>query len=124
MNDNLKNKHLFARMGFATSGFFHAFLNEKSVRFHLIAALLVFLFLLFVRPPLIWWALVIIVVAMVISAELFNTAIEVLCDFVQPDHSEKIKIIKDVAAGAVLVASIGAVLVALVFLLEFFIFTD
>ncbi len=41
------------------------------------------------------------VTAFVLAAEIFNSAIEALCDFVETRHSEKIKIIKDIAAAAV-----------------------
>jgi diacylglycerol kinase len=37
---------------------------------------------------------------LVLIAELFNSAIEVLCDFVEPAHNEQIKIVKDIAAAA------------------------
>ena len=48
------------------------------------------------------WALVITLAALVITAEILNTAIERLCDFVQPKQDARIKTIKDLAAGAVL----------------------
>jgi diacylglycerol kinase len=43
----------------------------------------------------------------VISIELMNTAFETLCDVVEPNKNEQIKIVKDIAAGAVLSASLG-----------------
>jgi diacylglycerol kinase len=52
-------------------------------------------------------------VAMVWMAELFNTAIEKLCDHISPGYSKKIKFIKDVAAAAVLVTAIAALLTGL-----------
>ena len=54
------------------------------------------------------WTLVITLAALVITAEILNTAIERLCDFVQPKQDARIKTIKDLAAGAVLCASGGA----------------
>ncbi len=45
--------------------------------------------------------LILVVTAFVLAAEIFNSAIEALCDFVETRHSEKIKIIKDIAAAAV-----------------------
>ena len=121
MNDKLKNKHLFTRLRFALAGLSHAVSNEKSIRFQLLVGASVVLFLLVLQPAMIWWAIIIVVIAMVVSAELFNTAIEVLCDFLETEHNEKIKIIKDVAAAAVLTTSIGAVLVAVIFVLDYFI---
>ena len=57
------------------------------------------------------WALVITLAALVITAEILNTAIERLCDFVQPRQDARIKTIKDLAAGAVLCASLAALIV-------------
>jgi diacylglycerol kinase (ATP) len=45
--------------------------------------------------------LILVVTAMVLVAEIFNSAIEALCDFVETRHNEKIKVIKDIAAAAV-----------------------
>ena len=57
------------------------------------------------------WALVITLAALVITAEILNTAIERLCDFVQPRQDARIKTIKDLAAGAELCASLAALIV-------------
>lgn len=62
------------------------------------------------------WTAVIICIAMVIMAEMFNTCIELLCDLHTREYNEMIKAIKDIAAGAVLIASIGALLCALIIL--------
>jgi len=114
----MKNKELILRMGFAISGLRYAINCEKSIRFQLICALLMLLLMLVLQPALYWWAIVLIVMVMVVAAEMFNTAIESICDFIQPENDERIKNIKDVAAGAVLVTSIGAVLVAIALLLD------
>jgi len=114
----MKNKHLFFRMGFAISGLRYAISREKSLRFQLIAVFVVCGFLIIVQPPIYWWAILFVVIAMVVAAEMFNTAIEGICDFIQPEQDERIRNIKDVAAGAVLVTSVGATVVALVLLID------
>ncbi|MDQ2179055.1 diacylglycerol kinase family protein [Marinifilum sp. D714] len=53
-------------------------------------------------------------IGFVVVAELFNTAIENLCDFVQPDHHKQIKKIKDISAAAVLISAITAFLIGLI----------
>ena len=45
--------------------------------------------------------LTLVVTALVLVAEILNSAIEALCDFVEMRHNEKIKVIKDIAAAAV-----------------------
>lgn len=58
------------------------------------------------------WMIQITMIGLVMSIEGINTAIEYLADFVHPQHHEKIGLIKDIAAGAVFIASIIAVIVA------------
>ncbi len=58
------------------------------------------------------WVAIVLTIAAVWSLEAVNTAIEAICDRVSPEHHELIAIAKDVAAGAVLVAAMAAVLVA------------
>ena len=57
------------------------------------------------------WILQIFAIALVMSIEGLNTAAEEIADFVHPDFHNKIGFIKDVAAGAVFFAAIGAVLI-------------
>lgn len=57
------------------------------------------------------WMFQFIVVAMVLSTEAMNTAVEKLCDFVHPDFHERIGFIKDIAAGAVYFSAICAIIV-------------
>ena len=60
------------------------------------------------------WLLVLFCIGLVISLEMINSAIEVFCDMVTTDFHPQIKIIKDVAAGAVLVASIASLVIGLI----------
>ena len=60
------------------------------------------------------WLLVLFCIGLVISLEMINSAIERFCDLVTTDFHPSIKIIKDVAAGAVLVASITSLIIGLI----------
>ena len=67
------------------------------------------------------WATLIIVTAMVWMAELFNTCIEKIMDFLSTESHPQIKLIKDMAAAAVLIASIAALIVgAIIFIPKIF----
>ena len=57
------------------------------------------------------WALLVLAMVAVWSAEALNTAVEALGDAVSPDYSSHIARAKDVAAGAVLIAAVGAVVI-------------
>ena len=60
------------------------------------------------------WLLVLFCIGLVISLEMINSAIERFCDLVTTDFHPGIKIIKDVAAGAVLVASVTSLIIGLI----------
>jgi diacylglycerol kinase (ATP) len=108
----LKNRLFAARLRFALSGFAHALAAERSVRTHLLALSVALAALLYLRPAPVWWALVLLASSTVIAAELFNTALETLADHLHPELHPQIRIVKDCAAAAVLVAVIGALCVA------------
>lgn len=56
------------------------------------------------------WLVMIGLIALVIVTEIMNTALERLCDFIHPDQHEQIRNIKDLAAGAVLAASLASLI--------------
>ena len=58
-------------------------------------------------------ALIFAVSFAVLGLEILNTCVEKICDLIQPEFDERIKIIKDIAASAVFLMSIGAVIVGL-----------
>jgi len=82
-----------------------------SMRVHVVAFALVFTVLVAFRPEPVWWALTLLACAGVIAAELINTAIEHLADHLHPEIHPSIRIVKDCAAAAVLVAVLGAICV-------------
>lgn len=61
-------------------------------------------------------AMLVVVGALLLAVETLNTAIEMLCDYVQPSHDPKIGKIKDVAAGATAVTEIGGAVAVAVLL--------
>jgi undecaprenol kinase len=99
-------------MGYALAGVLHGLHRERSVRFQAVVLLLVFAALAVFRPEPIWWAAVALASASVLAAELLNTAIETLADHLSPEFHPQIRVVKDCAAGAVLVCVIGALVVA------------
>lgn len=114
----MKNAPFYRRMGFAFRGIHSAWTSERSFRFQIVAALGAFLFLgLFNAPPL-WWALFSLTIAGVLSAELLNTSLEHLTDLVHPEVHPAIKVVKDCAAGAVLIFSFASLMVFACFVVE------
>ena len=77
-----------------------------------------FLVLILTRPAPIWWAVLGLAVGIVLMAELFNSALETLIDHVHPEHHPEVGAAKDIAAAAVLLASIAAVVAGLAFAVD------
>lgn len=85
----------------------------------MVAGFYVLLFSLFYNFSAAQTALLIILIALIMFAEIVNTCIEELCNLISDRYEPIIRIAKDTAAGAVLVLSIAAVAVAVVFFLNF-----
>lgn len=117
----MKNQPLAARLRFAVAGLAATLRSESSFKVHVIAAVGVGAVLVWLRPAPLWWAIAALAVAFVLAAELFNTAIEHLADHLHPELDPRIKIVKDCAAAAVLVASLSALAVAVAFVVTLFI---
>ena len=87
--------------------------TERNFQIHLVAFILVisagFYFHIGIRQ----FVLILIVSALVFSLEAINTAIEKMCDEVTEERKESIRVIKDISAGAVLIASIFALAVGI-----------
>lgn len=92
----------------AIDGILWSVRTQKHMRYHFIAAAAVLLTALFLRVPALEFMLLAFAVTLVLFAELLNTAVEVVVDLVSPDYHPLAKQAKDVAAGAVLIASVGA----------------
>jgi len=92
----------------AIEGILWAARTQRHMRWHFLAALVVLLLAHFMRLSALEFILLAFAVTLVMFAELINTAVEVVVDMVSPEYHPLAKRAKDVAAGAVLVASIGA----------------
>lgn len=91
--------------------------GEKNFQVHCIIALLAIAtgFLLHISAQ--EWVIITICIALTLAFEMFNTALEHLCNIVQPSIHPTVKIIKDVCAGAVLIIALMSVVCgAIIFL--------
>lgn len=111
-----KNVSFVSRFKFALSGIAQEWARGFSFRVQTLCALALFGFCIVYRPPAIWCAVFVTLVSLVLGLELVNSALEALIDRLHPETHPEIKFVKDCLAGAVLVASIGSVLVFAVFL--------
>lgn len=109
-------KTLIKRIGFnhALSGLVYAFKTQINLKIHLIVAAIVVAAGYYFRLSLLEWLFICLAIFMVIIAELANTAIESLTNMLTMKFSPHAKAAKDVAAGMVLVAALGAVIIGLI----------
>lgn len=84
---------------------------EKHFLIHILAFLFVISLGLFFQISSLEWISLLLVSALVLVAEAINTALEHLCDHVTPEKHFQIKKIKDISAGAVLMAALFSVAV-------------
>ncbi|MDO9308370.1 MAG: diacylglycerol kinase [Deltaproteobacteria bacterium] len=103
----------------AISGILHAARTEKHMRNHFVAACLILLLALFLRVTPLEFALLALSILFVLCAEMLNTAVEAVVDLVSPEFHPLAKIAKDTAAGAVLIAACGAVIMGYLILAKY-----
>jgi diacylglycerol kinase (ATP) len=100
----------------AIEGVLHAARSERHVQYHLVTAACVLLLSYMLGLSRDDFIVISIVVILVLLAEMLNTAIEQVVDLISPDHHEKARIAKDVAAGGVLITAFGAVVLGYIIL--------
>jgi diacylglycerol kinase (ATP) len=110
----------FESLNCAIEGILWAVKTQGHMLFHVAAAILVLVAALVLRLTLHEFALMALAIILVLFAELVNTAIEVTVDLVSPDFHPLAQRAKDVAAGAVLLASVGALVLGYLALSRFF----
>lgn len=108
-----KSSSIVRSFRFAWEGIVHAFQTQRNFRFHTLISLAVTAvgIVLGLSPP--EWAILALTMALVLQAELVNTALEAIVDHVAPEFHTLAKIAKDCAAGGVFVVAVGAVAVGL-----------
>jgi diacylglycerol kinase (ATP) len=101
---------------FAFHGWGYVLKTQRNAWIHSMIATLVILMGLWLGLTPQDWAVLVITIAMVFTAEFINTAIEAVVDLASPTHHPLAKVGKDVGAAAVLVAALAAILVGLLIL--------
>lgn len=106
---------------YALRGIANAFTTERNMRFHAVASIVVVAAGLYFHVSRLEWIALVLCSGMVFCAEIINTSIEEIVDFVSPDKNPKAARIKDLSAGAVLITAIIAIVIAgIVFIPKFF----
>ncbi|MBE6109386.1 MAG: diacylglycerol kinase family protein [Erysipelotrichaceae bacterium] len=92
--------------------------KDPAIRLQMILAMLAMIAGFVLKLNIAEWIAVILCMGLVLSSEILNTCVEKVCDLYSKEEDERIKVIKDLAAGAVLVSAICALITAALILIS------
>ncbi|MCK4489796.1 MAG: diacylglycerol kinase family protein [Anaerolineales bacterium] len=98
---------------YALDGIKYILETQQNARIHLLFTLAVFILGFLLGITRIEWIALALTVGLVWAAELFNTAVEVMVDWISPEKHIAAKICKDISAGSVLVTAFISILVGI-----------
>lgn len=107
------NKSLLSSFKYAFEGIWHALRTNRNLRIDFIIALLVIILSLILQINPYEKGVLGITILLVICSEMINTSLEEMVNLITNEHRKEAKIAKDVAAGMVLIAAIGSVIVGI-----------
>lgn len=108
-NDKSVLLRLIDSFNFAINGLISAVKTERNMKIHYAAAVIVLIVSLFFNLSRVEYIVLVLTIALVIISELFNTAVEKLVDLVTEEYHPLAKLVKDISAGAVLIAALTSV---------------
>lgn len=106
-------KHTISLMN-AFKGIWTAIITQSNIRIHVFFGSLVIFLSAYLHVTFSEITNLLLAIALVMTAEMVNTSIEFMSDAVTLEHDDNIKLAKDVAAGAVLVAAMFAALIGII----------
>lgn len=112
-------ENLILKFKHAISGVIMGIAHDRSLRLHYIIAILVTIVFLFLKISVIEWGLLLLGMGVIIGLEYLNSAIELLCDHVEEEYHETIKLIKDFGAAGVLVAAFFVGIMGVLILIKY-----
>ncbi len=104
---------------FAIEGILHGAKTQAHLRYHFFSAAFVLLLSYVLGVSRSEFIVISLAVILVILAEMLNSAIETVVDLISPEYSEKARIAKDIAAGAVLITAFGAAVLGYIVLFPY-----
>ncbi len=99
---------LVRSFGWAFAGVWSMLRHQRNAQIHALITLVVLVFALVLRVSANEWVALVLAIALVLALEALNTALEAVVDLASPQFHPLAKQAKDTAAGAVLIAAIGA----------------
>jgi diacylglycerol kinase (ATP) len=100
----------------AFAGWWYVIRSQRNAWIHALATICVFSLSLWLKLALRDWAILLLTIAVVWTAEFLNTALEAVVDLASPHHHPLAKVGKDVGAAAVLIAALSAIVIGVLIL--------
>ena len=113
MKKVLSIKRLRKSFGYAFKGIDDVIEHEPNMKIHAVVAILVVIMAFILKVSIIEWIILVLLIGAVLAAETINTTIENLVDMYTKEYDEKAKIVKDTAAGTVLILAITSAIIGL-----------
>jgi diacylglycerol kinase (ATP) len=104
---------------YAIEGILHGAKTQRHLRYHFFSAAFVLFLSYILGLSKSDFVIISLAVILVLSAEMLNTAVEAVVDLLSPQYSEKARIAKDIAAGAVFITAFGAAVVGYIILFPY-----
>lgn len=114
MKKVLSIKRLRKSFGYAFKGIDDVIEHEPNMKIHVVVAILVVIMAFILKVSTIEWIILVLLIGAVLAAETINTTIENLVDMYTKEYDEKAKIVKDTAAGTVLILAITSAIIGLI----------
>lgn len=109
----LYHRRLTQSFSYAIEGIYYSLKYNHNLRIHFVSAIAVILASIYFRVNAFEMGILGVMILLVISAEMINTAIEQMVDLITIEHRQEAKIAKDVAAGMVLMTTVGSIIVGI-----------
>ncbi|HLQ74042.1 MAG TPA: diacylglycerol kinase family protein [Bacillota bacterium] len=113
----MKDKKGFIGFKYAWNGIKEVLKTERNMRIHVTLFTIILIASIILRISTVEWLFVLSVSALVLTTEMINSVIERITDYLFPHSDERAKHMKDIAAGAVLIAAVFAAIVGLIIFL-------
>lgn len=114
MKKVLSIKRLRKSFGYAFKGIDDVIKHEPNMKIHVVVAILVVIMAFIFKVSIIEWIILVLLIGSVLAAETINTTIENLVDMYTKEYNEKAKVVKDTAAGTVLILAITSAIIGLI----------
>lgn len=108
----MRKPPFYQSLYYAVRGLIWILRNERNFQYEILGLLINLFLMVYLQLSALDALLILLACFLVLMAETFNTCLEKICDLISPDYDERIKIIKNMAAGGVVLSVVSAVIAA------------